>query len=108
MSASYREPVGYTYQANLYCPTCIVAAATLYPSVGGLDPADTEDRLDYCAEQLGINRDDERSFDSGEFPKAYAGTPHDGCRPGNEYELSQCADWCAGCGEYLGFECPNV
>lgn len=101
-------PIGYIYQADLYCPTCIVDAAVLYPSVGGLDPRDTEDRLDFCAGELGIDRSDERSFDSSDFPKVYAGTPHDGCCSANGYEPGQCGDRCATCGEYLGHECPNV
>lgn len=68
MSAAY-DVVGYTYRADEYCPTCIVDAAQLYASVGGLDPRDTEHRLDYCANSLDIDRQDESTFDSDDFPK---------------------------------------
>jgi hypothetical protein len=57
---------------------------------------------------LGIDRSDEHSFDSGDFPKVYVGTPHDGCNLGNGYEPGQCNDQCSVCGEHLGGDCPNV
>ena len=66
--------VGYTYRADIYCPGCIIAAvARAYP--GSVAPAahdmDPEDALDQIAVYLdtGIDRDDEHTFDSMEFPK---------------------------------------
>lgn len=102
------DPIGYVYESDLLCPTCIIDVANLYPSVGGSDPRDTEDRLDFCAGQLKINRSDEGTFDSGDFPKVYVGTPHDGCTVENGYEPGQCGDQCGGCGKTLGPECHNV
>jgi hypothetical protein len=65
--------VGYTYRADyiyrteLYCPGCILAV------VNGLTvdhAADTAERdLDVLAAEHGIDRYDESTFDSGDFPK---------------------------------------
>lgn len=61
------------------------------------------------AERFGIDRADERSFDSGDFPKVIFGNQvHDGCHADNGYEPGQCADRCGGCGQHLGESCPNV
>jgi hypothetical protein len=46
--------VGYTYQADVWCPDCIV---------NELGP------LDEAAEKRGIDAMDEHSYDSGDFPK---------------------------------------
>ena len=58
--------VGYTFQAANYCPGCIEGAygdntfsATMFP----------EDALDALAALAGIDRMDEHSYDSDEFPK---------------------------------------
>jgi hypothetical protein len=68
--------VAYGYNADIYCPRCIIAA--LPTAEGGafdgwaLAPGvrmSTEDNLDKLADAFGIDREDERSFDSGEFPK---------------------------------------
>lgn len=73
--------VGYTYQADNHCPTCIKRMF----GGGDLD-IDADEVLDYEAERHGIDRHDESSFDSGEFPKViftdmaeedeYCGTCH--------------------------------
>jgi ferredoxin len=99
-------PIGYIYCADKYCPSCIVEVANLYASVGGLDPADTETRLDFCASQLGLDRSG--PFDSGDFPAPFVGTPHDGCSLANGYEPGQCGDQCATCHIHLGHPCPNA
>lgn len=57
---------GYTYRADVYCPACIVEAVT---SRLLINPSPTEHRLNDLAEQRGIDRMDEYSFDSDEFPK---------------------------------------
>lgn len=58
---------GYSYQADTYCPSCIVAAVT---GIGCPCPdSDTENHLDGIAAGRGIDRYDERSYDSGDFPK---------------------------------------
>lgn len=60
--------VAYTYSAEELCPNCTVT------KLGGT-PTDirvagsVEALLDRTATTLGIDREDERSFDSGDFPK---------------------------------------
>lgn len=60
----------YTYNAALYCPDCVIeeliARGEASPGARGMD---TEDALDQIAGANGIDRMDERSFDSGDFPK---------------------------------------
>jgi hypothetical protein len=113
MSNNDSDPIGYVYAADLYCPNCIAPVLVSRPDFDGwaLIPGvtmSTEDNLNEIAFAVGINRDDEHSFDSGDFPKVYVGTPHDGCSLDNGYEPGQCGDRCSGCGEHLGGECPNV
>lgn len=58
--------VGYTYQADFYCPECIVRQLTLEEQP---DYTTTEQDLDFLARMRGINREAEETFDSGDFPK---------------------------------------
>lgn len=70
---------GYTYQADIYCPECTqtIAAHGLEDKVPQGDPwqntgtgeQSAEDLLDRWAQSLGIDRYDERSYDSDDFPK---------------------------------------
>ena len=60
--------VGYTYRADLYCPACIITQSNCYPD-GGMWIATAEQLLSMRASQLNIDRMDETTFDSGEFPK---------------------------------------
>ena len=61
---------GYTYQAENYTPTDLIEVMV---AAGELSPAaldmKVEDVLDQHAGALAIDRYDERSFDSSEFPK---------------------------------------
>lgn len=83
------EVVGYVYAADLHCYTCI----------GGKDD-DAERYLDQWATRLGIDRDDEYSFDTNDFPKpVYDYQVHDGC------DADECWDRCGECGEPLGEAC---
>lgn len=96
--------VGYTYAADIYCPDHIVAvmgeAAYGYRA---------EQRLHQLAWSRNIDRYDERTFDSDDFPKViFADMVHDGCTADNGYEPGQCGDQCGRCGAHLGFDCPNV
>ena len=64
--------VGYTYRAETLCPDHIVAQLTANP--GDVNHADAtignaEAHLDLLARLKGIDRMDEHSFDSGDFPK---------------------------------------
>lgn len=62
--------VGYTYQADTYCPTCAVAHLVLdlkaAPAAVDMDP---EDAIRQCVEAAGFDYDDLRTYDSDEFPK---------------------------------------
>jgi hypothetical protein len=68
--------IGYTYQAESYCPRCIVKVLPTGPDGTfdgwGLAPGvrmSTEANLDEIAAAFGIDRRDEHSFDSSDFPK---------------------------------------
>lgn len=99
--------VGYTYQADNHCPSCTEG---FFQSDAPNDPTLTEESiLDAAARVRGIDRGDEGSFDSGDFPKViFANQVHDGCTTDNGYAPGQCADRCGTCGETLGGDCPNV
>lgn len=60
--------VAYTYRADIYCPDCILKVAfnddRELPEVKFV-----EKELNDFAMTLGIDRTDERSFDSDVFPK---------------------------------------
>jgi hypothetical protein len=56
------DVVGYAYQADIWCPECI--AKKFAPGQQA-----TEAALDHAAEQRGIDRYDEATFDSDDFPK---------------------------------------
>jgi len=95
---------GYTLQADLVCPPCmVVLIQKTWP-----EHFDAEQGLDVAARFIGINREDESSFDSGDFPKViFVGQVHDECTLENGYEPGQCGNQCGQCGNPLGFECPN-
>lgn len=119
-------PVGYDYNADHYCLDCIPNVAAK-PNTYGLDEHGkrrvmerfggngtsrtecncTECRLDRMAKARGINRMDESSFDSGEFPKAipYFNDLHCECGPEGygygpedpEWREQYCNATCAKC-----------
>lgn len=80
---------GYTYRAETLCPTCTIQVMLCDgdASPSALDMRE-EDVLDQCAGAQGIDRDDEYSFDSGDFPKVIFVSQTDG-------------DRCDRCGEAL-------
>jgi hypothetical protein len=106
MLAKSYDIVGYTYNAENYCPDHIVE------QIDGQAPVperEAEAKLDYLAGMFGIDRYDERSFDSGNFPKViFRDQAHDGCNLANDYGPGQCGDRCGACGEPLGGSCPNI
>jgi hypothetical protein len=55
--------VGYSYQAETFCPEHIVE------QLAEIDLDPVEHALDVLAQGRGIDRQDERSFDQSEFPK---------------------------------------
>lgn len=62
--------VGYMYRADLYTPAGIIEAGIqegwLAPAARGMS---AEDALDQAQHTFGIDREDEYSFDSDDFPK---------------------------------------
>lgn len=69
--------VAYTYRADIYCPVCMVRSAIDTLNDGepcGWGQLDPEHCLTELASKLGIDREDERSFDSDDFPKVVFGS----------------------------------
>ena len=70
--------IGYHYKADIYCP------AHAYEEVCkdvGAEPANGstyEEDLDVIAENLGIDRQDEHSYDSDNFPKVVFASSYEG------------------------------
>jgi hypothetical protein len=65
---------GYRFQDAAYCPACIGRVVAADPRYDGwaLAPGifmGAEDDLSEIAAAFGINRGDESTFDSGDFPK---------------------------------------
>jgi hypothetical protein len=75
--------VAYTFWADIYCPECITEQVNRLRHIcsqeelDSLSFAGSETRLDYLAEILGIDRYDEASYDSDEFPKVVFSTSVD-------------------------------
>lgn len=106
MSHEAYSPVGYSYNADNYCLDCIC-------NVVGTDGivrnrcGCTECRLDRQAINRNIDRYDEQSFDSGDFPKsiAYHNDIHYECGPeaygygpeDPEWREQYCGATCARC-----------
>lgn len=71
MSQPY-DVVGYTFQAATFCPRCIVPiveGSIDYPPVASVSGLSAEGGLGLLAKALHLNRMDESSYDSGDFPK---------------------------------------
>lgn len=79
----------YMYQADLHCGSCI---SGIMGASG--DPSNVEAWLDHVAFEHGINRHDEYTFDSGDFPKVVLGQSLDGGS----------LDHCGSCGDCLGHD----
>ena len=83
---------GYVYWADIYCPACTIKEVrenrpeSTSPSFGDLG---TEQALDQLAEYLLLDREDERTFDSDDFPKVIFSTS------------IEAGDKCGRCGEEL-------
>lgn len=68
--------VAYTFKADTYCPECIIGQLPTGEDeafdgwgLGNGVYLSTEDNLSEIAYAFGIDREDEYSFDSGDFPK---------------------------------------
>lgn len=60
--------VGYAYKADIWCPGCM-EESSLLKGYTWHKFATTEQMLDEVATRLGVDRHDEYSFDSDDFPK---------------------------------------
>jgi hypothetical protein len=67
--------VAYTYKASIYCPSCVVDEIQTRGDIIGAYPAgfDTEAWLDSASDIVGIDRYNEWTFDSDNFPKIIFG-----------------------------------
>jgi hypothetical protein len=113
-SSHATDIVGYTYQADIWCDACIREVAIRKACEAGDatiwgDCGTAEQTLGAWASADAIDRQDERSYDTADFPKViFADAAHDGCFADNGYEPGQCGDRCGQCGEPIGFDCPNI
>lgn len=90
--------VGYTFNADTYCPDHIIGALPTgegepyegWALAKGADPMTPEAELDEIAWANGYNRDDESTYDSGEFPKVIFAS-----------QAWDSDDYCATCGRPL-------
>lgn len=82
------DVVGYTFHAALICPSCIVGAVAdgggrVWGELLGVPAGVTaEEGLAIQAERLGVDRMNESSYDSGDFPKVvfrFSGADLEGC-----------------------------
>lgn len=70
MTLHATDIVAYTYRAETLCPSCVMAAEQANAQTFQASThTDAELFLAEAAEHLGVDRMDERSFDSDEFPK---------------------------------------
>lgn len=106
--------VGYDYQSRKLCDECIREPAMQQSTAAGLatmwgDCGSSEDIIGEWALAIGLDWDDETSFDSADFPKRVTeDQAHDVCSPANGYPRGQCGDRCGQCGNPLGYRCPNI
>jgi len=81
--------VGYIYRADIFCTDHIVQQIAGEDSVDDVSGA-VEEKLDYIATMFRIDREDELSFDSGDFPKVVF-----------RHHFAPGIDRCSSCGEEL-------
>lgn len=77
--------VGYTYQAEHLCPRCAAEAV----GWNGYD-GNPHTHIDKAGGAQGFTVDDERSFDSGDWPKVIF-----------EVQIEDADEQCSACGELL-------
>lgn len=88
--------VGYTFNAEQLCINCMHApSVALFAEAGGkVESLSVETNLDAAALYSNINRLDEATFDSDDFPKVILEVQVDGC------------EHCSRCNEPLVGDCP--
>lgn len=74
--------VAYTHTAEMLCPGCV---ASRFSPDGRMGNA--EEVLDVAARKWGINRHDETTYDSGDFPKVVFA---------DQLNEDECCGWCGG------------
>lgn len=100
---------GYTYNAENYCPRCIISVLPTqeggvfdgWALAEGATETSVEETLDEIAHAFGFNREDESNFDSGDFPKIVFFDMVTNEEDENPDEGIN-ADRCGACGELLG------
>ncbi|MFC9505466.1 hypothetical protein [Streptomyces sp. NPDC057002] len=97
--------VGYSYQAENLCPSCTVKAMRANGITVQRGKAH-EDAIRKAAEKIGVDFDDEHSYDSGSFPKPVTDqqcetelTEVPDGEPGVRHAISD--ERCTGCGMWL-------
>lgn len=101
------SPVGYIYDADQYCLDCIPRVIapnyeTVYIQDDGCNCCECV--LDRIADDRGINRYDESSYDSSVFPKSipYHNDIHAECQLEESWEPHwSCDARCAECGDVI-------
>ncbi|MGZ4518835.1 MAG: hypothetical protein ACXVGB_00255 [Mycobacteriaceae bacterium] len=91
--------VGYVYRADIWCESCIIPAMTGpgdaydgWALAAGAQPEPIEQQLDIIADAFGIDRYDEWTFDTDDFPKVLFAD-----------HASEDGEWCASCHEPLEY-----
>ena len=91
--------VGYAYRADLWCEACLREEPRIVqdikPAPNGCVSLSAELMLDMLASRNGIDRNDEYSFDSDDFPKIVTLGHLD-------FHSNEDLDECGECGERLG------
>jgi hypothetical protein len=94
--------VGYTYKADQYCPGCIIDQVFSTYGMAAFSK-NVETALTLTAENLDIDRFNESSYDSDEFPKViFRDQVRHGEDPTDDKEGWDPTDRCGCCGEILG------
>lgn len=75
--------VGYVFKAAVFCPTCIIKVLPTghgdpYDGWATNLPMSTEDNLNEIAIAFGIDRQNEYSFDTDDFPKVIFSSDNEG------------------------------
>ena len=74
------RPDAYVYLAAIYCPGCVIEAMIVQgdasPAARDMPP---ETVLDQCAYAMGIDRYDQATYDTDEFPKVAFFSDDDTC-----------------------------
>jgi len=105
------EIIGYTFASQIVCKQCLRKKAATVSEANGHNAEFTplEDLLDRWAKIDGVDREDEDSFDSDDFPKVTFETgdaKHESC--GTCYARLDGNVMCAKCAEYGIFYCRET